>query len=269
MHAHHRILAFLLALVLAFSLAACGAGNSPNADDINKGGPVGLQNSPKDIGTAPGAHGDHATPGAEAPASEPEPASTEPEKTLEPASEPESKPEPQKPSFDYSAKPTTLGEINKYTDYIEKRLTELDAEKAKAKNARFEAKAEELNIGRNGAWGMYSEVDKARIYAEIGEKAVNVENGQVMAHIEYSDLGGVQKFVYSWDYMPADDQCDLVLSWIDPENEDHEWFMLHAYYWKYYIYLNSVKREFESVYSLCKEGDASPIPEFAVSGPPG
>lgn len=244
-----RAAALCLAFMMVFSLGACGKKEDPNVSDIDKGGPVGPQNPPRDIGTAPGAHGGHATPGAEEPSSS------------EPAPKPESEPEVKKPSFDYMAKPTTLGEITGYADYVKRRLEELNGAKIQANNERFRAKAKELRIEP----ARTSAAEDDRIYAEIGDKEANEDNGQVMGYLQYARLGNIPKCVYGWDYLPADDQCDLIRGWMDPENEDHEWFMLNVYYWPYAMYLQSVKQECGRDYRYSKDGDASTIPEFSIS----
>lgn len=242
-----RALALCLALMMVLALGACGKKDDPNVPDIDKGGPVGPQNPPKDIGMPPGAHGGHATPGAGESAS------------------PESEPEARKPSFDYMAKPATLGELTGYADYVQRRLEELNGEKIRANEERFKATAEKMGVKPGGAWGNYSAVDKDRVYSEIGDKEANKDDGQVMGYLDYAQLGNIPDCVYGWDYLPADDQCDLIMGWMDPEDEDHEWFMLNAYYGRYAWYLVNVKQECGRDYRFSKDGDASTIPQFPIS----
>lgn len=78
----YRVLAALLAVLMVLALGACG-GKAPAQDPEKKGGPVGPQDPPRDIGTAPGAR-----PGLNDPVTDDDAGQEEPEPEPEPGSEP-------------------------------------------------------------------------------------------------------------------------------------------------------------------------------------
>ena len=116
----YRVLAVLLAVLMVLALGACG-GKAPAQDPEKKGGPVGPQDPPRDIGTAPGAR-----PGPNDPVTDDDAGQEEPEPEPEPGPE-DKAPEDitdydlmlapslaEKLEFDPTAHPKTMADAFRY-----------------------------------------------------------------------------------------------------------------------------------------------------------
>ena len=236
MRVYHRILALAMILLLTVSLAACGG----ESGDLKKGGPVGPDNPPRDIGTAPGAR-----PG---PGNDPE----DPVSSAEPASPAESEdPAPEPAAFDFRNTVSTYGDLHTYIPKAQRRLQELNEVVA----AEHKAFTEE-RIKAAGLEGVHGPVTEEYIEAVYGDLMDKDD-----LFIGWGRPDELMRVLVGWSHSSETIHRDMVKQFLDPENKDHEWFLANIYYCYYTTFL-------EQCANTLGRGDADlkdPLPEFPVT----